>query len=225
MLRGLSMISMISALYHQTRHLDTRPGGCYYFTVLIHILMIRMKKVLLLIIVVGAAVGWYAWSTYNRLITLNEQIDSQWAQVETQYQRRFDLIPNLVESVKGAMEQEQQVFNALADARTKYAGAQSINDKAAAAGQVETALARLLVVMENYPTLRSVETVQTLMVQLEGTENRVSTERGRYNDRIREFNVVVKRFPSSVIAAWSGMAERTYFEATAGADTAPTVNF
>jgi LemA protein len=184
-----------------------------------------MKKVLIVVVAIVALIGIYGFGIYNKLVTSNEGVDAAWAQVETQYQRRFDLIPNLVESVKGIMQQEQQVFNALADARTKYAGAQTIDDKAVAAGQVETSLARLLVVMENYPQLRSVETVQNLMVQLEGTENRVSVERMRFNESVQVFNLMVKRLPSSIVASIAGFDERAYFDAAAGSENAPSVKF
>lgn len=187
-----------------------------------------MKKsliVLIVLAVVVAVLGLYAWGMYNKMVTANENVDNMWAQVETQYQRRFDLIPNLVESVKGAMAQEQKVFGDLAEARTRYSGAQTINDKAEAATQVESALGRLLVVMENYPQLKSVETVQTLMVQIEGTENRISVERKRFNDAARDFNVMVKRIPAKWFASMFGFSEKAYFEAAAGSENAPAVKF
>ena len=121
------------------------------------------------------------------------------------------------------MKQEQAVFGAIADARTRHAGAVTINDKAAAATQVESALGRLLAVVENYPQLKSAENVQTLMAQLEGTENRVSVERKRFNDMVRDYNLVTKRFPSSFIASIFGFGDRTYFEAAEGAENAPRV--
>ncbi|OIO52806.1 MAG: LemA family protein [Parcubacteria group bacterium CG1_02_44_65] len=184
-----------------------------------------MKKTLIILAVVVAIIGLYAWGTYNKMVTGSENIDNQWAQVETQYQRRFDLIPNLVSSVQGAMAQEQKVFGDLAEARTRYAGARTVNEKAEAATQVESALGRLLVVMENYPQLKSVETVQTLMAQLEGTENRISVERKRFNDLSRDFNVMVKRIPAKWLASMFGFGEKVYFEAAAGAETAPEVKF
>ncbi len=174
----------------------------------------------LVVLVVLTALG-----TYNGLVSKREAADSQWAQVGTQYQRRFDLIPNLVESVKGAMKQEQAVFGQLADARSRYSGAVTPNDKAQAASGVEGALGRLLVVMENYPQLKSSETVQTLMAQLEGTENRISVERKRFNDLVRDYNLATKRFPSSVVASLFGFSERAYFAAAAGAENAPNVKF
>ncbi|MFH1161821.1 MAG: LemA family protein [Candidatus Jorgensenbacteria bacterium] len=184
-----------------------------------------MKKVWWIILAVVVVVLLYGWSAYNGFVGKNEAVDNQWAQVESQYQRRLDLIPNLVESVKGMMKQEQAIFDTLAEARTKYAGAATVDAKAAAAGAVETALGRLLAVVENYPTLKSSENVQTLMAQLEGTENRVSVERQRFNDTVRVLNVAVKTFPSNVIAGIFGFGERTYFEAAAGAENAPAVQF
>jgi LemA protein len=135
------------------------------------------------------------------------------------------LIPNLVESVKGIMSQEQSIFNGIAEARTRYSGAGSVNEKAAAATEMEGALSRLLVVMENYPQLRSSENVQTLMVQLEGTENRISVERMRFNDLVKSFNVRIKQMPAKWIASSLGYSERSYFEAAEGSETAPAVNF
>lgn len=164
-------------------------------------------------------------ASYNGMVSANESVDTQWAQVETQYQRRFDLIPNLVEAVKGTMKQEQAVFGAIADARTRYGGAQTVDQKAQAAGEMESALARLLVVMENYPQLKSSENVSTLMAQLEGTENRVSVERGRFNDAVKTYNLKVKQFPGKVLASMFGFGERAYFNAEAAAEQAPKVSF
>ncbi|OGY68054.1 MAG: LemA family protein [Candidatus Zambryskibacteria bacterium RIFCSPLOWO2_01_FULL_45_43] len=183
-----------------------------------------MKKTWIILAVIGVALL-YSFSVYNSLVGKNETVDGQWAQVESQYQRRFDLIPNLVESVKGSMKQEQAVFTAIADARTKYSGAGTIDAKAKAAGEVESAFARLLAVMENYPQLKSSENVQTLMVQIEGTENRVSVERQRFNDAVRALNVAVKAFPSNIVAKLFGFGERAYFEAVEAAAEAPKVNF
>ncbi len=183
-----------------------------------------MKKGIIIGIVVILVVIW-GFSTYNGLVTTSVAADTQWKQVETNYQRRFDLIPNLVESVKGVMKQEQAVFTAIADARTRYSGATTAADRAAAAGQVESALGRLLVIAENYPQLKSSDTVQTLMAQIEGTENRISVERSRYNEAVQAYNLKVKRIPSSIIAAITGFDEREYFNSAAEAATAPKVNF
>ena len=182
-----------------------------------------MNKKWWIAIAVVAVVLLYGWSSYNSFVGKNEAVDGQWAQVETSYQRRFDLIPNLVASVQGIFEQEQSVFNALAEARTRYAGAATVDEKAAAATQVESALARLLVVVENYPQLRSVESVNGLMAELAGTENRVSVERRRFNEMVQGLNVAVKRFPSNVVAGIFGFGERAYFEAAEGAAEAPQV--
>ncbi|KKT28106.1 MAG: LemA family protein [Candidatus Yanofskybacteria bacterium RIFCSPLOWO2_12_FULL_44_13b] len=178
-------------------------------------------------IIVGIIVLAALWlgGTYNGLVKRNEAINGQWAQVETQYQRRFDLIPNLVNSVKGIMAQEQKVFGDLAEARTRYAGASSPEAKVRAANDVESALGRLLVIVENYPQLRSSETVQTLMIQLEGTENRISVERGRYNDAVKDYTVRIKRFPTNIVAGLFGFDERSYFQSQSGAENAPTVTF
>lgn len=184
-----------------------------------------MNKKWWIAIAVVAVVLLYGWSSYNGFVGKNEAVDGQWAQVETAYQRRFDLIPNLVNSVKGIMAQEQEVFTAIADARTRYAGAGTVDEKAAAATEVESALARLLVIVENYPQLRSVESVNSLMAELAGTENRVSVERRRFNEFVQGLNVAIKRFPSNVVASIFGFGERAYFEAAEGAAEAPQVEF
>lgn len=165
------------------------------------------------------------WGTYNSLVAQSQGVDEQWAQVETQYQRRFDLIPNLVNSVKGGMAQEQAIFNAIAQARTRYGGAPTVDERAAAAGELEGALARLLVIMENYPQVRSLETVKQLMDELAGTENRISVERRRYNERVRDYNIEVKSFPRNLVAGMLGFKERSFFQSTTGADQAPTIEF
>lgn len=185
------------------------------------------KKTIIWLVVIGLVVlviGWL-WSSYNRLVVMSEEVDGQWAQVETQYQRRFDLIPNLVESVKGAMGQEERVFGDLAEARTNYAGAQTVGEKAQAASQLESAFSRLLVIMENYPDLKSIDTVQTLMAQVEGTENRVSVERNRFNESVKNYNMVIKRLPTNLIANLFGYGEKNYFESVEEAAEAPKVEF
>jgi len=182
------------------------------------------NKTLWIVLAIAVLAVAYGWGTYNSLVSRNIEADKQWAQVETRYQQRFDLIPNLVNSVKGIMKQEQEVFGALADARTKYSGATTIDEKAGAAQQVETAFGRLLAIMENYPQLKSAENVQTLMIQFEGTENRIGTERMRFNEAVRDVNLKIMRFPSSLIAKLFGFGERVYFEAIEGADAVPQVN-
>ncbi len=183
-----------------------------------------MSKTTWIVLAVVVVLGGYAWTSYNGFVTLNTGVDTQWAQVQTVYQRRFDLIPNLVASVQGVMKQEQSVFNALADARTRYSGAVTIDDKAAAATQVEGALGRLLAIVENYPQLASSGNVRDLMTQLEGTENRISTERQRFNDAVGAMNAKVQQFPSNVIASVFGFKARQFFQAATGAEVAPKVN-
>lgn len=184
-----------------------------------------VAKIIWIIIVIAVILGFWAIASYNSLVRSNEAVATQWSQVETQYQRRFDLIPNLVESVKGVLNQEQEIFTALANARSGYAGAKTVDEKIAAAGQVETSLGRLLAIVENYPQLKSSETMQTLMAQLEGTENRISTERGRYNEAVMAYNLKVKTFPNSLFAGVFGFDAKNQFDAVEGSDTAPQVKF
>jgi LemA protein len=189
------------------------------------ILLLLVAGFIGLVIITGLAFGLYFRSTYNGLVERSQGADAQWGQVETQLQRRYDLIPNLVESVKGIFEQEREVFGALAEARTRYAGAATPDERAEAATQLESALARLLVVIENYPQLRSQINVTQLMDELAGTENRISVERQRYNERILAYNNMVKRFPSNVVAGMFDYDERAYFRSVSGADGAPRVEF
>ena len=163
--------------------------------------------------------------SYNRFTTQQEAIKSQWAQVENQMQRRSDLIPNLVETVKGVAQQEQTVFGAIADARAKMAGATTPAERIAASNAESAALARLLVVVENYPQLRSNESFNRLMDELAGTENRLATERMRYNERLQEYNTLRRRFPSNVTAKIFGFGEYPYFDAPEAAQAVPKVNF
>ena len=174
--------------------------------------------VVVLVVLVLSSVGYY-----NSFVTLNNGIDGQWAQVENQFQRRLNLIPNLVESVKGIMKQEQTVFTAIAEARTRYGGAQTTDEKVAAAQGIETAVGRLLVVLENYPQLRSSESVARLMDELSGTENRIAVERGRFNEVTREYNTSVETFPARIFASLYGFKARPLFQAEEGAEKAPQV--
>jgi len=182
-----------------------------------------MNKYVLGIVIILAVVGLSLISTYNSLIIKTQNIDGQWAQVETQYQRRFDLIPNLVNSVKGIFTQEQEVFGKIAEARQNYAGAKTVDEKTAAATQVESALGRLLVIVENYPQLQSNTAVLGLMDELSGTENRVSVERKRFNDIVKDYNTTIKRFPTNLIANMFSFDARAFFEAVEQAETAPKV--
>lgn len=191
-------------------------------------LKVIMKWFLIIIaILVIAGFSIFSWitGTYNSLIRERTDVQTQQAQVETQLQRRFDLVPNLVASVKGALAQEQKVFKDIADARTKYGGtAPGSSERVQAANQYESALGRLLVVMENYPELRSINTVQDLMTQLEGTENRINVARQRYNESVRTYNQHVQTFPTNMIAGMFGFTQQPMFESVQGADRPPEVN-
>jgi len=177
------------------------------------------------VVVVGIIIAVSLIGMYNGLVTKSQAIDAQWAQVETQYQRRFDLIPNLVNTVKGMMKQEQTVFDAIAQARTKYGSATTTDAKAQAAGEVESALGRLLAIVENYPELKSSQNVTALMDELSGTENRISVERRRYNELVRDYNTQIKTFPTNMLAGMFGFTEKQYFQSVSGADQAPKVEF
>ena len=163
-------------------------------------------------------------SSYNGLVDRELKVDQSVADLDVQLQRRFDLIPNLVKSVEGALEQEREIIGKVTEARTRYASAGSGNDRVAAAGELEGALSRLLVVVESYPQVASLQNVRDLQVQLEGTENRVAQARRTYNETVTDFNRAIRRFPRSIIAAIFGFEKRTLFAAVEGADVAPTVD-
>ncbi|MDD5041694.1 MAG: LemA family protein [Candidatus Peribacteraceae bacterium] len=186
--------------------------------------MIKKPWVIALIIVLVVIGGWM-WSGYNGFVGQEENVKNKWAQVETTYQRRVDLIPNLVNTVKGAANFEQSTLTAVTEARTQWMGATSRQDKLAAAQNMEGALGRLLVTVEAYPALKATEAYRDLMTQLEGTENRISVARKDYNDAVQLYNVAIRRFPSNVLAGVFGFGQEKPFEAAAGAEVAPTVDF
>jgi LemA protein len=163
--------------------------------------------------------------SYNRFVSQEEQIKAQWAQVENQLQRRNDLIPNLVETVRGTAKQEQDVYKAIADSRAKLAGAQTPEQKMQAANEQQAALARLLVVVENYPELKSNQSFNRLMDSLEGTENRIAVERMRYNEVVQAYNTSRRQFPANVTAKMFGFKEYPFFEAPPEAKRVPKVEF
>ncbi|PYR80790.1 MAG: LemA family protein [Acidobacteria bacterium] len=163
--------------------------------------------------------------SYNRFVGQEEGIKTQWAQVENQLQRRNDLIPNLVETTKGIAQQEKDVFGQIADSRAKMAGATTPAQQIQAANEQGAALARLLVVVENYPQLRSSESFNRLMDELSGTENRIAVERMRYNERVQEYNTSRRQFPSNVTASLFGFKEYPLFNAPPAAEQVPKVNF
>jgi LemA protein len=163
--------------------------------------------------------------SYNRFVSQEEAIKAQWAQVENQLQRRNDLIPNLVETTKGFAQQERDVFGQIADSRAKLAGAQTPEQTIAAANEQSAALARLLVVVENYPQLRSSETFARLMDELAGTENRLAVERMRYNERVQEYNTARRQFPANITAGIFGFKQYPLFEVPESAKVVPKVDF
>jgi LemA protein len=195
-----------------------------------------MKKSFGCFIVGGAVVlalvvlGGYAVTRYNMLVTASENIDGAWAQVENVLQRRADLIPNLVETVKGFAAQERGIFEEIAEARSRLIGAVagvagSPAEAAKADAALNSALGRLLAIAEAYPDLKSNQNFIRLQDELAGTENRIAVERRAYNDTVRTFNASIKRFPTNIVARWFGFDEREYFEASPGAAEAPKVEF
>jgi len=181
----------------------------------------RVLRTAILGLVLGTASG----CSYNRFTAQEEAIRAQWGQVENQLQRRNDLIPNLVATVQGFAAQEKDVLQAVADARARMAGASTPAQQIEAANAESSALSRLLVVVENYPQLKSNETFMRLMDELAGTENRLATERMRYNERLQEYNTLRRRFPSNLTARVFGFEEYPYYDAPTAAEGVPTVNF
>jgi LemA protein len=175
------------------------------------------------LVVVG--VGGMFVSTWNQLVTMDTDIKAKWAQIDNQLQRRADLIPNLVETVKGFAAQEKSILESIANARARLAGAGSVPDKIAASNELSGALSRLLVVVENYPNLKSDATFHRLMDELAGTENRLAVERKRYNDSVQVYNVAVRKFPGTLIAGILGFRGQPFFEVPAAARQTPQVKF
>jgi len=177
-------------------------------------------------IVLIIAVGAWAMSVNNQLVTLQEDTKGKWAQVETVLQRRYDLIPNLVATVKGYAEHEKNVLEEVTRLRSQWGAAKTVEEKAKAASEMETALSRLMVVVEKYPDLKANENFKALQDQLEGTENRISVERQRYNESVQAYNTRVRQFPTSLIAGFRGFAPNdAYFKTTPAAAEAPKVQF
>jgi LemA protein len=163
--------------------------------------------------------------SYNRFVSQEEAVKAQWAQVQNQLQRRNDLIPNLVETVKGYATHEEGVFKEIADSRSRLLGAKSPEETISAANQQTTALGRLLLVVENYPNLKANEQFNGLMDELSGTENRIATERMRYNERVQEYNTARRQFPGNLTAKMFSFKDYPFFEAPPEAKQAPKVNF
>src|SRR5215468_10048241 len=184
----------------------------------------------LILIIILALIALVFFGQYvgvrNTLVTKNEAVKSAWSQVDIVLQRRADLIPNLVETVKGYAKQEQTVFGDIAKARSALLSAGTPSDKIAANNQLDGAIGRLLLVVENYPQLKSNENFMRLQDELAGTENRIAVERKRYNDTLQDYNTYVQQFPNSVFASWAGFKpNEAYFQASEGSRVAPKVNF
>lgn len=187
-----------------------------------------MKKLLIPIIIVVALIAIVAAilvPSYNGFVQLEEDVNQSYAQIENQLQRRLDLIPNLVETVKGFADQEQSVIDSVTEARSNLAGAEGVSEQAEADAELSGALSRLLVVVENYPEIRSSENFQQLSDELAGTENRIAVARQDYNATVAEFNRKARSFPGNMIAGVFGFDEKEYFEADPDASEAPEVDF
>ena len=167
----------------------------------------------------------YLKGTYNRLVTMDEGVKAAWAQVENQLQRRYDLIPNLVETVKGYAAHEEEVFLKVTEARSKVGGAGSVSDKIAANNSLSAALSRLLVVVERYPELKANTNFLRLQDELAGTENRIAVERRRYNETVRVYNTTVRRFPTNILSGIFGFEKAAFFDVPEERQEAPKVSF
>jgi LemA protein len=191
--------------------------------------MSTATKILLGFLVVLLILAFSAYSffrgTYNSLVALDEGVQGAWAQVENQLQRRYDLVPNLVETVKGFAAQEKDVFVQVTEARAKVGGAGNIPDKINANNELSGALSRLLLVVERYPDLKSNQNFLRLQDELAGTENRIAVERRRYNETVRMYNTTVRSFPQNLVAGMFGFEKAAFFEAPEAAAVAPKVEF
>ncbi len=187
------------------------------------------KKTIIIILVIVALLAVSAYSffagNYNTFVRLDQAVKSAWAQVENQLQRRYDLIPNLVETVKGYAKQEKDVMIEVTNARARVGGATSVPDKIAANNELSGALSRLLLVVERYPDLKSNQNFLHLQDELAGTENRIAVERMRYNEAVKIFNQTIKSFPANLLAGMFGFREAAFFDAPKEAKTAPKVQF
>jgi len=187
------------------------------------------KKTLIVILVVIVLLAISAYSffagNYNKFVRLDQAVKSSWAQVENQLQRRFDLIPNLVETVKGYASHEKEVLTEVTNARSKVGGAGTVPDKIAANNELSGALSRLLLVVERYPDLKANQNFLHLQDELAGTENRIAVERMRYNEAVKVYNQTIKSFPANLLAGMFGFKEGAFFDAPKEAKTAPKVQF
>ena len=179
-----------------------------------------MGIVVLLVLIVVATV----WGSYNNLVRLDQGADNAWANVETQYQRRVDLIPNLVNVVESYAQFEQETLTQITALRSQWQMSASVEQQVQTTNQLESAISKLLLISENYPDLKASEQFRSLSDNLAETENMVAVARTRYNDAVRQYNTATKTFPSGMIAGWFGFSERTYFQAASGSEVAPIVD-
>ena len=184
-----------------------------------------MNKTAMVTLVIVALLVVFGFSSYNGLVGANEAVNGKWSQIENQLQRRADLIPNLVNTVKGFAAQEKEIIQSVADARSKLAGATGPAAKAEANSELNGALSRLLVVVENYPQLKSDANFRQLMDELAGTENRIAVARQDYNNAVQSFNTKIRSFPTNLLAGMMGFGPKEYFKADEGAKQVPQVNF
>lgn len=191
--------------------------------------MTGIQKIFLIVVIVIVALVLipllYLKGTYNSLVTMDEGVKAAWAQVENQLQRRYDLIPNLVETVKGYASHEEEVFLKVTEARSRVGGAGSVSDKIAANNSLSAALSRLLVVVERYPELKANTNFLRLQDELAGTENRIAVERRRYNESVRAFNTTIRRFPTNILAGIFGFEKAAFFDVPEERQEAPKVSF
>ena len=198
--------------------------------------LIALIVAVVVVLIFGLGMYSYVKNTYNSMVTLEENVTQKWAQVENVYQRRADLIPNLVEVVKGYASHERETLEAVVNARSKVGGQVNIGPEMLnnpevfsqfqqAQGALTSALQRLMVVVERYPDLKADQRFADLQVQLEGTENRIAVERGRFNEAVQGLNTTIRQFPANLIAGFFGFGQKVYFQADAGAEQVPQVEF
>ena len=194
------------------------------------------KKAVIWIVVAAVVLGCFAWvkNVYNQIVVSEENVEASWSQVENVYQRRADLIPNLVATVKGYAAHESETLESVVAARAKATqvtidpenlSAEEIDKYNEAQGELGNALGRLLMIQENYPDLKANQNFRDLQAQLEGTENRIATERMKFNQAVKDYNTLIRRFPNNIFASMFGFEKKGYFEANAGAENAPKVEF
>jgi LemA protein len=187
----------------------------------------RAGRIIALVVVAIVVLSLFSWfiNTRNSMISMEESVDAAWAEIDNQLKRRNDLIPNLVNTVKGYASHEEEVFTDIADARSKLAGATSVKEAQEGHNQMEGALSRLLMITENYPQLKANENFKRLMDELAGTENRIAVARKRYNEEVQRFNREIRMFPATIIAGMLGLQQKDYFEVSEDARETPEVDF